>query len=628
MCGINGIIVHKYDDSISDKIESMNTHIIHRGPDDDGTYIEKGDTSVALGMRRLSIIDLSTGKQPIKNENDDIIIVFNGEIYNYLVLKNELLEEGSTFNTNSDTEVILRLYERYGIDSFHRLDGMYAFAIYDKRNNKIILARDFFGEKPLYYYQTDSVFYWASELKSIVNVVEKTELILSQDALKLFFQLTYIPAPYTIYESVYKLEPNTVLVLDLVSKETSSTTIYAENKSEYNDLSWDNACKICFQNVNESVMSRAIADVPIGTFLSGGVDSSIVSWALANNTNTQIDTFSIGFKNKKFDESEKAKIVAKLINSNHHEFTISEIDLYEHIDDILLNFDEPFADSSALATYLVAQKARSTVKAVLTGDGGDEVFGGYNKYYIGKFNSAFTNIMPSGIFPFFKNIASPLLKVKTDNRGYRFKIKKLLEAIDYDRDFYYKIISLGFSSEEVLRLLADIKLDNPIDYYKNKLNISNNNLHSFRLIDRFLSLEGDMLVKVDRTSMLASLECRSPFLNKKMWDFTNQLPENYLIKGFNKKYLLKKSFEQYFPTNFFEQPKQGFGVPVGDWLREGLKNELLDYIDDDFLREQNIFNQEYIKIMVHNHINKKEDNTFKVWTFFCFQKWYKNIYMK
>jgi asparagine synthase (glutamine-hydrolysing) len=629
MCGINGIIHHDLDDKIEIKIRQMNDAIIHRGPDDSGVFSETGEISIAMGMRRLSIIDLITGAQPMYNKDNSIVIVFNGEIYNFKSLKRSLEENGVSFHTNSDTEVILKMYETHGIESFSFLDGMFAFSIYDRNRNKVIIARDFFGEKPLYYYKTPSTFYWASELKSIINITDRHNLTISETGLNLYFQLTYIPAPYTIYENIFKLEPNTVLEYDLSTQKIKLASIkQPAEETDYTGISEKAAMKICFEKVFDSVVSRSVSDVPIGTFLSGGVDSSIVSWCLAKNSRQKINTFSIGFENKKFDESGKARTVANLIDSNHHEFIVGEKDLYEQIDRILLNFDEPFADSSALATYLVANKTSSLVKVALTGDGGDEVFGGYNKYYMGKINAGFTGILNPKIFLLLKKCILPLLKTSTDNRGIRFKLKKLINTIDYDENFYYKIISLGFSEVELKEILINFQQDTLIQSYKNKTGLPGKCLEDFRLIDKHISLEGDMLVKVDRTSMFTSLECRAPFLNRELWDFADQLPEHFLIRKTDKKHILKKAFEQYFPSNFFEKPKQGFGVPVGDWLRNSLNNDLSGYIIPDLLRKQHVFNEEQIRSLVLNHLSGKEDNTFKVWTFYCFQKWYYQTYLQ
>ena len=287
-----------------------------------------------------------------------------------------------------------------------------------------------------------------------------------------------------------------------------------------------------------------------------------------STTRKKIDTFSIGFDKKSFDESDKSRLVSKLINSNHHEFIISEKDLTANIEEIILNFDEPFADSSALATYLVSKKTKDFVKVALTGDGGDEVFGGYNKYYMGMLNKKYTAIIPQNIHNKSSKLFNQWFSTKEDSRGFRFKMNRLLKSINYDGDFYFNIISLGFNEAEIKTLLQSASYSpKSLNYYKSKIDSNINSITNFRAIDRLLSLEGDMLVKVDRTSMLASLECRAPFLNKELWDFSNQLPDSYLINGWDKKHLLKEAFKEYFPKGFLNKSKKGFGVPVGDWLR-------------------------------------------------------------
>jgi len=627
MCGINGI-VSKTNIDIQETLEKMNQKIFHRGPDEDGFFIEKNnDVAVGMAMRRLSIIDLSTGKQPIYSNDKQKVILFNGEIYNYKQLKNDLTSKGYVFHTNSDTEVIVNLYDRYGVESFSMLDGMFAFSIYDKTLDKIFIARDFFGEKPLYYTSIDDTFIWASELKSITEVLQNKPHI-NKKALNIFLQLTYIPAPYSIYEGIHKLEANHYIEIN--SKNLKYSVFEISHKFvPYQKTSKQEATKVVHDMVQESVASRSVSDVPIGTFLSGGVDSSIVSLCLAQQSDQKIDTFSIGFEKKSFDETDKSRQVAKLINSNHHEFIISEKDLNQNLSEIILNFDEPFADSSALATYVVANKTKEFVTVALTGDGGDEVFGGYNKYYMGKLNQQYTSLVPKSLHRSFIKASNFLLNTSDDNRGKRFKVKRLLNAINYEGDFYYDIISLGFQENEVQHILkATFHKENPLEYYKEKVGNANKSLTDFRNIDRWLSLEGDMLVKVDRTSMLTSLECRAPFLNKEIWNYTSQLPENYLISGWDKKHILKEAFKDYFPKNFLDKSKKGFGVPVGDWLKTDLKEELTSFISKKFIEEQNVFNFESISKLVQNHLTGKIDNTFRVWTFYCFQKWYVNFYGK
>lgn len=630
MCGINGFIYHKKKstEELKTEIDSMNELIIHRGPDDDGvfTFNDSSKYSLAMGMRRLSIIDLNSGKQPIFSDDKKIIIVFNGEIYNYKILKKELEIKGVKFNTKSDTEVILKLYETYGVSSFKKLDGMFGFSIFDQNVNKVFIARDYFGEKPLYYTKDSGKFVWASELKGIINSLNYTPSI-NKLGLNLFFRLTYIPAPFTIYENIKKLEPNHFLTYDLSNGELTNEIISEDLPIEKVDISFDEAKKTVRKLVEDSVRSRSISDVPVGTFLSGGVDSSVVSLCLSNFSSKKINTFSIGFDKKTFDETDKAREVAKLIGSNHNEFILNQKDLSSSIDQILLNFDEPFADSSSLPSYLVANKTSEHVKVALTGDGGDEVFGGYNKYYMGSINQKYTNVIPKFAHKILSKTISPLLKNKDDRRGFRFNAKRLMDAIDYSGDYYWDIISLGFASNSLNNYLKEDYYETfPFDYYKNISKIeSPKNLTEYRTIDKFMSLEGDMLVKVDRTSMLNSIECRAPFLNKNLWDYTNKLPEEFLMKKFDKKFILKDAFKDEFSEGFLNKSKSGFGIPIGDWLRSSLKLELQRYIDRGFLIKQDIFKTQEIINLVNNHL-LGIDNTFKVWTFFCFQKWYQNNY--
>lgn len=628
MCGINGYITKSGKNSVKEFLEMMNDKIIHRGPDEDGFYFHaSNNTSIGLSMRRLSVIDLKSGKQPIYSNDKQKVILFNGEIYNFKTLREDLISKGYTFATTCDTEVVVNLYDCYGMDSFSMLDGMFAFSLYDKTLNKLFITRDFFGEKPLYYYSNENELIWASELKSILKVIpNKPEIDVT--ALNLFLQLTYIPAPYTIFEGIKKLEPNHFIEVDCANLNTTVKEINHKFKV-YGKFSKSDAVAVVHDLVRQSVSSRSISDVPLGTFLSGGVDSSIISLCLAQQSNSKIDTFSIGFDKKAFDETDKSKEVAKLINSNHHEFIISEKDLERNLSEIILNFDEPFADSSALATYVVANKTKEFVTVALTGDGGDEVFGGYNKYYIGKLNSKYTSFIPKIVHNSLAGIGNSILKTSDDNRGKRFKVNRLIKAINYEGDFYYNIISLGFQEAEIERFLKqNYYQKNPLHYYKNSIGTNNKTITDFRNIDKHLSLEGDMLVKVDRTSMLTSLECRAPFLNKELWNLTNQLPENYLINGWDKKHILKEAFKQYFPKDFLNKSKKGFGVPVGDWLKSNLKPELLAYSEKSFIEKQGIFNADEIQKLVFNHVNSKFDNTFRVWTFFCFQKWYVDFYGK
>jgi len=627
MCGINGLVYKNAENTdVQRIIEKMNQKIIHRGPDEDGFFVEHlEDKTIAFAMRRLSIVDLSTGKQPIFTEDKSKIIVFNGQIYNSEELKKTLVQKGFAFHTSSPAEVVLKLYECFDLEAFKMFDGVFAFSIYDKILGKIFIARDFFGDKPLHYQHSEKGLIWASELKSIISVLDKKPEI-DNTGLNLYFQLTYIPAPFTIYKGISKLESNSFIEYDVNTNALKIHEIHSE-KIEKQQISFDEAKKNVRKLVEESVSSRSVSDVSLGAFLSGGVDSSIISLCLSKQSDSKIDTFSIGFDKKSFDETEKSRLVANLIGSNHHEFVISEKDLTSHLDEILLNFDEPFADSSALPSYIVASKTADYVKVALTGDGGDEVFGGYNKYLIGGINQKYTSLVPRFLHQSVLKVANALTKQKGDERGLKFKVRKALNSIDYDHSFFYNIIKLGFTDKEMsIYLNEKDRVKNPLAYYQQKVPHPKN-LTDFRNVDKMISLEGDMIVKVDRTSMLASMECRAPFLTREIWNYTLSLPDEYLLKGNNKKMILKKAFENEFPEQFLEKSKKGFGVPVGDWLRQGMRSELLSYIDDKFLEEQDIFDIQNIKKIVLNHLNSVEDNSFKIWTFYCFQKWYKNTYL-
>ena len=627
MCGINGLVYKNAENTdVQNIIGKMNQKIIHRGPDEDGFFVEHlEDKTIAFAMRRLSIVDLSTGKQPIFTEDKSKVIVFNGQIYNSEELKKTLVQKGFAFHTSSPAEVVLKLYEYFGLEAFKMLDGVFAFSIYDKILGKIFIARDFFGDKPLHYQHSEKGLIWASELKSIISVLDKKPEI-DNTGLNLYFQLTYIPAPFTIYKGISKLESNSFIEYDVNTDALKIHEIHSE-KIEKQQISFDEAKKNVRKLVEESVSSRSVSDVSLGAFLSGGVDSSIISLCLSKQSDSKIDTFSIGFDKKSFDETEKSRLVANLIGSNHHEFVISEKDLTSHLDEILLNFDEPFADSSALPSYIVASKTVDYVKVALTGDGGDEVFGGYNKYLIGGINQKYTSLVPKFLHQSVLKVANALTKQKGDERGLKFKVRKALNSIDYDDSFFYNIIKLGFTDKEMsIYLNEKDRVKNPLAYYQQKIP-NPKNLTDFRNVDKLISLEGDMIVKVDRTSMLASMECRAPFLTREIWNYTLSLSDEYLLKGNNKKMILKKAFENEFPEQFLEKSKKGFGVPVGDWLRQGMRSELLSYIDDKFLEEQDIFDIQNIRKIVLNHLNSVEDNSFKIWTFYCFQKWYKNTYL-
>ena len=635
MCGINGIVLFSDDGapSIEEDIGRMNDALYHRGPDDEGMYFSnENEVSIALAMRRLSIVDIEEGKQPIQNTSKNLTIVFNGEIYNYIEIRKYLLDRNMTFSTASDTEVILKLYECCGVEGFEMLEGMYAFCIHDKNLNKLLLARDYFGEKPFYYYMDDDKFIFSSEMKGLLCIF-KSKFAISTLSLQLYFNLSYIPAPHTIYENVFKLTQNTVLEIDLSSREVKFNQIQGSRDTETTETTeirgYEDAVSGVRGRVLKSVELRSRADVEVGCFLSGGVDSSIVASCLAEKSSSRIPTFSLGLANGKFDETDKALIVAKTINSNHHVFNLTESDASDCLNDVLLNFDEPFADSSAIPSHILAKQTSEFVKVVLTGDGGDEVFAGYNKYYMGHLNRVYTNIIPKRLHQAVGvKLSDDFLTSKSDSRGLIFRARRSLKSMDYDGNHYWNIIGLGFEVEELNKLFIEKPLPQVIS--KALASISGvstpNNLSEYRQVDRSISLDGDLLVKVDRSAMFNSLECRSPFLSSDLWNYVEELPDKYLRKRSNKKRILKDAFKDKFPEKFLDKPKQGFGVPVGDWLRGSLKDELLFFTEKTNLIGQGLFQHEYINEMVNDHVTGRVDNTFRVWTFYCFQIWYYRKY--
>jgi asparagine synthase (glutamine-hydrolysing) len=630
MCGINGIVRKQTSYTLSNDIHKMNNLIIHRGPDDEGVYLY--NDKVALGMRRLSIIDLTYGKQPIFNEDKTKVIVFNGEIYNYKELQLKLINLGCKLKTNSDTEVVLVLYELYGEECVQYLNGMFSFAIYDQTKSLLFVARDRFGEKPLYYYHSEEEFVFASELKSLVLFDSSLKKI-SNTALHLYFSLSYIPAPHTIYENIYKLEPATKLVintntLEIVKKKYWHYNI--DNKSEELISNYNLAKKKVSDLVFDSVEKRMVSDVPIGVFLSGGVDSAIVASVMSKLRGTKIQTFTIGFDDKRYDESLRALKIANHINSDHVHCPLDYNKILHDIDKVILNFDEPFADPSALPTYFVSKYTSEFVKVALTGDGGDEVFGGYNKYLIQTTGKYLRPYIPLKLI---KSFLSSSYFENLDSKSRIVKLQKFFNSLDANSMLsHLNIIQLAFRNEELNEVL---NTNNFLDIRKALLSICepmprliNSDLQTARYIDFKVSLEGDLLPKVDRASMLASLECRAPFLDHRLVDLSFSLPDGFLIKGNNKKRILKEAFEWAVPKNYFNSPKSGFEIPIGSWFRNELKSDLNNYLSEDYLGIHGLINAEFTRVILKEHLSGSYDHSWKLWTIYCFQKWYFEIFLK
>lgn len=627
MCGINGYFQFNpilKTQQISGMITKMNDKIIHRGPDDDGLYISE---DIGLGMRRLSIIDLSTGKQPIFNEDNTKVIVFNGEIYNYKDLRDKLVAKGHHMKTFSDTEVILHCYEEYGNDCFNLLKGMFSIAIFDIEEKKLILARDRAGEKPLYYSINNNSIIFASELKSII-VTEIVERKINKSALNQYLQLTYIPAPLTIFENIYKVRAGCFIEIqsDGRIENCQYWNVIYNNANLIEDY---NECKKQLrETMFKSVEECMVSDVPIGAFLSGGIDSTIIVGIMSKLSNVPINTFTIGFRQKDFNESDRAQKVADFYKTNHDVYYLEGKNIHKFIGKMLKNIDEPFADSSYIPTYMVSQFAKTKVKTVLTGDASDELFGGYNKYLIGYYSEKYKSI------PLFvrEKILHKIIYSLPDNSSLIHKIRKVIE--NSENDIFKQrvnLMCLGFKTSELKLILKDDfivenSLDIISDYYNDEKLITSE-LSKALYVDLKVTLEGDMLAKVDRASMLCSLETRVPFLQKDVIEIASKIPSRFKVSNSKKKVILKDTFSDLIPKGLMNANKKGFGVPIGQWLRDELKEDLTSLLNFEKIEKQGIFKSAYVNLLMNEHNSFTKDRSSELWTLYVFSKWYEE-YMK
>jgi len=578
---------------------------------------------IAGHIKKDGTIDIS---DTLFNEDKSIAVAFSGEIYNVQILKCELQQKGYIFYTQSDAEVIIHGYEEYGIKYLlNLLEGMFAFALYDSKTNTLFIARDKFGEKPLYYFQNDSVLYFASELKAIKPFIETKHI--DPMGLNLFLSLSYIPAPYTIYNGVRKLKQGHYLSIhNFEVQDHEYYDVLTQNIGEkYTDIA---TCKTDLRNLLEgSVKQRMIADVPVGAFLSGGIDSSIIATLMSQFSEKPIKTFTIGFHEKEYDESKRAQIIADRIKSEHTVHFLSYQDALHILDDIISCYDEPFGDSSAIPSFFVAKLAKEKVDVVLTGDCADELFGGYDKYlapfYVQKFNnlpswvrslcSRFVNIVPHSRF------TNVLLR----------KMKKVIRNAEYsDFDLHYSMMCLGFADKERSELLikdwnADIKphIKNVYDHYQNGSAMEKGFYTDLKVV-----LEGDMFVKTSRVCTANSLVARAPFITSSITEMAYRMPVNFKINRKQKKFILKEAFKDILPPETLKFAKAGFGVPVDHWFRKDLKNELMQMLSKEFIEQQGLFNYAVVQKLVDEHLRGKENHKSKLWNLFVFQKWYvKNI---
>lgn len=613
MCGICGYISKT---KISyDEIQSMNDTLYHRGPNDSGIWeYDAQGQSVGIAQRRLSIMDLSAlGHQPMETADGRYVISYNGEVYNFKEIRKNLEAEGSSFESECDTEVILKAYVKYQEKCFEKFNGMFAIAIYDKDSHKLVMARDRIGKKPLYYFYKSGTLIFGSELKPLMacSIFEKE---IDTCRLGQFFCNKYIPSPYTIFKDTYKVEPGTYVVYekDIITCHRFWDLKQIFNSCTKRDLSIVDEKKSLNELVVDSVKKRLVADVPVGTFLSGGIDSTLVS-AVANKLKLEsgegpIDSFTIGFHEKERDEAPYAREISKHIGTNHHELYMGESEILAMLDDLPQYYDEPFSDASALPTMLVSKMASKEVTGILSGDGGDETFCGYEMYdwtYIVQhfdFAARLESMMPWND-ALTKN--RPMLKAIMDNRNDDFKVQLFSDALKHEAKKVLKDSNVNFKLE-------------------NEQGIITKNLQEKRMIlDMLTYLPDEVLSKTDRASMKYSLEVRCPLLDYRIIEWSFGLKHSYKYRHFEKKYILKQLTYEYVPKNLLDRPKNGFGVPLQKWLRGVLSEQILRYSDQELLKKQGIFDSEGI----HNLIEKQKTSDSKIysnllWAFYVFQRWY------
>jgi asparagine synthase (glutamine-hydrolysing) len=624
MCGINGIFDIRKKNSPKDlakMVHTMNDKIIYRGPDAEGLYTYD---NLSMGMRRLSIIDLKSGNQPIYNEDKTIAVVFNGEIYNFQKLRNELESKGHIFTTNSDTEVIVHGYEEYGTDIFDKLDGMYGLSLHDQRKKQIYIARDRMGEKPLHYYKGNEFIIWGSEIKSLLStgLIDKK---INKRALNQYLQLTYIPAPLTIFEGIYKLLPGHYLMVTENGEIKDVEYWSLRNIKDNNEISYEEAKTKLRGLIETSVRERMVSDVQLGAFLSGGVDSGTIVGLMSKSSDEKIKTFTIGFNEKEYDERNEALKVSELNNTEHHVNVLGNQDILDSIDEILSSMDEPFADPSILPTYFVSKHASNTVKVVLTGDAGDELFLGYNKYLISYYGNLY-NKLPKPVKAVFENEIKILPKASTIYR----KINKVVTCSNRDMLKQRKdIMCRAFNEEGIQSLLqSEYYLGNSISEIDDRYNelIDSSDLKRTQYVDMSILLEGDMLAKVDRMSMRNSIETRVPFLSKDVVEFAYSLPDEYKLKGKELKRILKDSMADILPKGHTKLAKKGFAVPLDIWFKNEMRDKCIALTDKNFIEEQGIFNPKEISKIVDEHLTGKRNRKYEIWTLMVFQTWYKRYF--
>jgi asparagine synthase (glutamine-hydrolysing) len=632
MCGIAGWANLDSKETLQNTDEavlhSMCERMKHRGPDSEGLWT---DEAVALGMRRLSIIDLHTGEQPVYSEDKSIVVVMNGELYNFKEVRSELERRGHKFETQTDTEILPHLYEEYGEAMLERINGMFAFALWDKRKQKLLLARDRFGEKPLYYGVFDGKLIFASEPKVLLeNPHVKAEI--NTDALRQYLSFDYVPAPHSIYKGISKLPAAHLLILEKDEIRTRRYWNLSFHKNG-NTPTVKEAAEHLKELLADSVRMRLAADVPLGILLSGGVDSSTIAAFATQFSTEKVKTFSIGFEEDSFDESKFARQVAAHLGTEHYEKKLSVEKAADLISEIGTWLDEPMSDGSLLPTFLLSRFVRKYVTVALGGDGGDEIFAGYPMYFghkMARVYDSIPRILRSGLIePFVNN-----LPVSNKNLSFDYKAKRFVAASKYDTVTRHHSWFGSFSIDGQNDLLSrDILAETSGDIYKGakdllKITDAQDEIEQMQFLDMNFYMAEDILTKVDRASMAVSLEVRAPFLDPRIAEYAASLPLEYKLRGSKGKYILKKAVEDLLPKTILQRPKKGFGIPIAEWLKGRLNPLLHELLAPDRLNKQGLFNADFVQKLIKEHETNAASHHKQLWTLLVFQLWYDNFLKK
>ncbi len=574
------------------------------------------------------MIDLHTGEQPVYNEDKSVVVMMNGELYNYREVRADLEKRGHKFVTSSDTEILPHLYEEYGEAMLDEINGMFAFALWDKRKQKLLIARDKFGEKPLYYGVFDGKLIFASEPKVLLaNPAVKAEINLN--SLRQYLSFDYVPAPNSIYKGISKLPAAHFLTVERGEIKTRRFWNLTWQKSSTN-LSLSDSAKELRELLADAVRMRLVADVPLGILLSGGVDSSTVAAFATQFSSEKVKTFSIGFEEDSFDESKFARQVANHLQTEHYEEKLSVEKASDLISEIGTWLDEPMSDGSLIPTLLLSKFVRKHVTVALGGDGGDEIFAGYPMYFAHKVANFYNGI--PGVLR--NNLIEPIvnnLPVSNKNLSFDYKAKRFVRAAKYDLVTRHHSWFGSFSIDEQTQLLSkDVLAQTSNDIYKDAKNLleicdAENEIEKMQFLDINFYMAEDILTKVDRASMSVSLETRAPFLDPRVAQFAASIPLEYKLKGNKGKYILKKAVEPLLPKNILHRPKKGFGIPIAEWLKGRLNPLMHDMLDETRLKNQGLFDEKFVQKLIKEHETNTASHHKQLWTLLVFQLWYDNF---